>query len=518
MVQSTTQDWRAMMEAFTESLRSVLGDYVPSLLGAFAVLIVGWVVALILAGLVRGALRRTGLDRKLAARMFGEDRSRSGHVERWGGRIVFYPLMLLVLVWFFQILQLNLIAQPLNSLLARLSEFLPRLIGALLLLLLAWIIAALLRRLVVRGMTAARIEERFGERAGIEMRDRVPLARSFGDAIYWLVLLLFLPAFFNILALEGILDPIEGMITTILGFLPNVFAAGLILTIGWFLARIIRRIVTSLLAAAGVDRLGERAGLATVAGGQHLSDILGLVLYVLVLIPVLIASLNALGLDAITQPASTMLSTVLESIPSIFAAALVLVLAYAVGRILSTLTSSLLAGIGFDTIPMRLGLSREPPHGDRTPSAIIGYLVLVGIMLFASIEAAGLLGFVTLADLVSQFISFAGQVILGLIIFGIGLYLAGLANRTILSSGSPQSGILARVAQVAIMLLAAAVGLRQMGLANEITNLAFGLLLGAVAGSVALSFGLGGRDIAQQQLKSWVDAMRGRGAGGGRGR
>lgn len=514
MVQTTVDYWRTMYENFMENFRAVIGDYVPLLLGAFVVLIVGWVVALIVAGLVRSALRRTGLDRRLAARIFDENGDRAGEIERWGGRIVFYPLMLLVLVWFFQILQLNLVAQPLNSLLDRLSEFLPRLAGALLLLLLAWVIATLLRRLVARGISAARIEERFGERAGVDVQDRVPLARSFADAVYWLVLLLFLPAFFSILALEGILDPIEAMITTVLGFLPNVFAAGLILTIGWFMARIIRRIVASLLAAAGIDRLGDRLGLTTIAGEKRLSDILGLVLYVLILIPVLIASLNALGLDAITQPASTMLSTVLESIPSIFAAALVLILAYAVGRILSTLTSNLLAGIGFDTIPARLGLSQDAPRDDRTPSAIIGYLVLVGIMLFASIEAAGLLGFVSLAELVSQFVTFAGQVILGLIIFGIGLYLAGLAARTILSSASPQSGVLARAAQIAIVLLAAAVGLRQMGLANEIINLAFGLLLGAVAVAAALAFGLGGRDIAQQQLKVWVDAIRGRGARG----
>jgi len=45
--------------------------------------------------------------------------------------------------------------------------------------------------------------------------------------------------------------------------------------------------------------------------------------------------------------------------------------------------------------------------------------------------------------------------------------------------------------------------LREMGFAEEIVNLAFGLLLGAVAVAAALAFGIGGRDEAASQLKTW---------------
>jgi hypothetical protein len=47
-----------------------------------------------------------------------------------------------------------------------------------------------------------------------------------------------------------------------------------------------------------------------------------------------------------------------------------------------------------------------------------------------------------------------------------------------------------------------------MGLANEIINLAFGLLLGAIAVAAALAFGLGGRDMAGRQLEGWVDSVK----------
>jgi small-conductance mechanosensitive channel len=310
------------------------------------------------------------------------------------------------------------------------------------------------------------------------------------------------------LALEGLLDPVQGMLDKALGFLPNIFAAGLILAIGWFVARIVQRIVSNLLAAVGVDRLSERVGLAKVLGKQQLSGVLGLVVYVLILIPVLVATLNALALDAITQPATNMLDDILTAFPVIFAAALLLAIAYVVGRVVSGLIANLLAGVGFDAILAKLGMGKEPEEGEQTPSQIVSYLVLVAIMLFASIEALRLLGFGSVAELVTSFTAFAGQVILGLIIFAIGLYLANLAAKTIKASGATQAGMLALVARVSILALAGAMALRGMGLANEIINLAFGLLLGAVAVAAALAFGLGGRDVASRELEAWVKSAK----------
>jgi hypothetical protein len=235
---------------------------------------------------------------------------------------------------------------------------------------------------------------------------------------------------------------------------------------------------------------------------------LGLVVYVLILIPVLIAALNALALEAITQPATNMLDTILGALPAVFAAGLVVAIAYVVGRVVAGLIANLLSGAGFDAVLTRMGLGKEPAEGERTPSEIVGYLVLVAIMLFASIEALRLLGFESVADLVTQFTAFANQVILGLIIFAIGLYLANLAAKTVQASEAAQAGLLAMAARVSVLVLAGAMGLRQMGLANEIINVAFGLLLGAIAVAVALAFGLGGRELAARELEEWLRSVK----------
>lgn len=497
------------MQVILGQIAQLVGAYIPSLIGALAILIIGWLVALVVSAIVRGALRRTTLDNQLARWIFGEE-AKAVEVERWIAKGVYYLILLFVLIAFFQALGLTLITQPLNQLLTQVFQYAPRLLGAGLLLLIAWIVASALKLIVSRVLSAAKLDERLGGQIGLEEEKSVPLTQTLANAVYWLVFLLFLPAVLNALALQGLLEPVQGMINKILSFMPNIFAAGLILVIGWFVARIVQQIVTNLLAAAGADRLSERVGVAPVLGKQRLSGLLGLVVYILILIPVLIAALNALALKAITQPASNMLNVILEAVPAIFAAILVVVIAYVVGRVLAGLITNLLTGVGFNAILARLGLGKEPSEGERTPSEIVGYLVLVAIMLFAAIEASRLLGFELLADLIAQFTVFAGQVILGLIIFSIGLYLANLAAKTVQTSGVAQAGLLALAARVSILVLASAIALRQMGLANEIINLAFGLLLGAIAVAVALAFGLGGREAAAREIEEWLRSVKSR--------
>ncbi|MGL5134940.1 MAG: mechanosensitive ion channel, partial [Planktothrix sp.] len=110
--------------------------------------------------------------------------------------------------------------------------------------------------------------------------------------------------------------------------------------------------------------------------------------------------------------------------------------------------------------------------------------------------------------IINQIIIIAGQVLIGVIVFAIGLYFANLAHDLILSSGTRQSSLLAQAARVAIIIFVGAMALQQMGIASDIVNLAFGLLLGAVAVAIAIAFGLGGRDVAGEQLRNFMSKFR----------
>jgi len=483
-------------------------DSALNFIGALALLLLGWIVALLIAGLIRGLLRRTTLDERVAGWLLGREGMKGVEVEKWIAKAVFYVILLFVLVAFFDNLGLNQTASSLNGILTPILDYIPRLIEAGFVLFLAWVVASAARLVVSRVLGAAKMDKKLEDQAGIHhAKGSASLTKTLGDALYWLMFLLFLPAVLSALELDGLLGPVENMTAEILNYLPNIIAAGAFFVIGWFIARIVQRIVTNLLAAVGIDALGERVGLTAVLGTHSLSHVLGTVVHILIIIPVLIAALDALDIDAITQPATNMLDTVFGAIPAVFAAIAIMLFAYVVGRVIGELVSNLLSNIGLNTVMTRLGMSNAIGKKWK-PSEIVGYLVGVAVVLFALVEAFELLGFTVLAGLAAEFIVFASHIIFGLVIFGIGLYLANVVSETIGGGKGKQSNFLANMARIAILVFAGAMALGQMGVADGIINIAFALLLGSIAIAIALAFGLGGRDVAARHLEEWSRSMK----------
>lgn len=119
----------------------------------------------------------------------------------------FYIVMLFVLVGFFQVLKLTMITEPINNRLDHLFAFVPQLIGAVLLLLIAWILASGLRLAVLKVLQTAKRDERL--RAEEERRS---FSNTLGDATCWLIFLLFLPAILDALKLPGLLQLVQTML------------------------------------------------------------------------------------------------------------------------------------------------------------------------------------------------------------------------------------------------------------------------------------------------------------------
>ena len=116
-------------------------------------------------------------------------------------------------------LQLTLITEPLRLLLGTVLAYLPRVLGAVVLLLVAWAIASLVRTLIVRALGATRLDERVADQT--EGQVRAPLGQTIGEVAYWLIFLLFLPLVVNALGLSLGTGPLADMIGLFLAFIPK---------------------------------------------------------------------------------------------------------------------------------------------------------------------------------------------------------------------------------------------------------------------------------------------------------
>ena len=499
----------------------------------FFILVLGWIVAHLAAWVVRRVLLKTQLDDKLLGLVMGRDAATDIHPERWISRAVFYLVMLFGLVAFFQMLGMTAVTTPLNAMMNQILIYLPKLLSAAVLLLLAWIVGSLLRRIVTVVLSRVNIEQCLAEPAGLETATESGLPQTIGNVVYWLTFLVLLPAILDVLGLQGLLQPVQQMMAKIIGFLPNLFAAALIMLIGWLGARIVQQVITNVLDATGINNFGRRVGLAAGLGIESLSGLAGTLSYAVILIFAAVAALESLNFEAISDPASSMLEGVLAAVPSILVAGGILLIGYLVARLVSRVVDDVLRQIGFNTLLQRLGIAevtvaeeRSPSIAeatsegdspsstvettfalDRPPSQLAGYLAMVAVLLFSAIEATAQLGFEELAGMFVTLTLLFGKIVFGVVIFGFGLYLAAVFGRIASRKGGVYGSILGAIVRVAIVALSLFMALGQMGIANEIITLAFGLILGSAAIAVAIAFGLGGRDLAQKQMEQWTQRL-----------
>ncbi len=479
-----------------------LADSISRLVVALVILFVGWLVALVVARVVRGLLRRVHLDERLAKATDAAEGEGLPLVS-WIGTATFWLILLVAIMGALQALGLTAIVTPINSMVDTVVDFLPKLLGAGILALAAHVLGSIARKLIITVAHSRRLDERLATTSGQD----TSLSEPLGDAAYYLVWLFFLPGILGALGLQSLLLPVMGMINQFMSFLPYLAAAAVMLIVGWFAARIVQRVVTGFLASAGVDGFADRIGVSKYMGGMTVSRLLGLISFVVVLIPVVTAALDALNLQSLTEPLTAMMDQVTTAIPSYFAAIAILVITYIVARWLLDIAVEILSGIGLNALPSVLGLSHKDTIGGRTLSRWLGDLALLIVMLLAAVQAAQVIGWTAVTVAIGGLGIQLVQVVIGLVIIAIGLYLANMAGRFVAGSDMPNKAALAMAARVAIIAFAGAMGLTAMGLAEQIVVLAFGLFFGAIAVAVALSFGLGGRDAAARQIDKWSDSL-----------
>ena len=517
-----------------------LGLSLIGLLKAIAIFIVGWIIAIVAKKFIQGILNKTDIDNRIAAAVSGQRGGDAIPIESWIANLFFWLIMLFVIIAALNTLQLQAVSAPLNTLLDQITGFIPKVLGAAFLLGIAWLVATIVKAIVTSALGALNLEQRLGLDSGTS--SDFSLTNTLGNALYWFIFLLFLPAVLNALQLNGTLEPIQDMLNQVLAMLPKILGAVIIAAVFWFVANIVKRIVSNLLAATGIDNIGRKFGLGRGGTGQPLSSIIGTIVFVLILIPGIISALEQLQIRAISEPATDMLNQVLDLMPKVFAAAVVLGFFYVASQFVAEFVTNILTGIGFNNLLQWLGISSsepgtgttpgesglgdpadlglaseqptmiqtEPTMGSKTPSELVGVLCQVGIMLVATLTAVDILEIPALQEVVAVILAIAAQVLIGVIVFAIGLYLANLAYNLILSSGTTQSRLLAQSARVAILILVGAMALNRIGIAPNIVNLAFGLILGGIAVAIALAFGLGGREVAKEELRSWVSSFKGK--------
>lgn len=479
------------MNPMYTSFNGYLGGPIGSIIGAILIFIIGWLVALGIAALVRGVLSKVNLNQRMNA-----STGKSYDLEGIISKIVFWFIFIIAISGALSQLNLNSISAPFANMVNQVLTFIPNLIAAIAVGVIGWVIATVARTAINAALAKTSMDERLSAKAGVK-----PMSSTIADMVYWFILLVVLTMVLGQLELDGLFAPLTNMVDKIFSFIPNILIAGVVFVVGYIIAKVVRGIVTNLVSTFDVQKLASRAGLSE---QNSLPNIAGSLAFLVIIIPTIIAALNALRIDVIARPATNMLNKIMDALPNIFMAAAILIVTFYVVRMVANIIKGLLENTQINQLPAKVGL--QETMGDKKISDLVGYAIIFFAMLFAAIAAADLLGFEAISAIITMFIAFGANIILGAVILFIGFWLANIIAGVVERS-EQGSQFLANIVRVLIMGLVLAMGLKAMGIADSIVNLAFGLTLGAVAVAFALSFGLGGQEAAARFLRKMQDKM-----------
>ncbi len=375
------------------------------------------------------------------------------------------------------------------------SDFLPDLLGALLVLLVGWLIARGIKALVVRLLRKTRWDEKVFGRS--EVGDtNVFLANIF----YYLIMIIVILIVLEILGIDQVLTPLENMMNEFLSFVPNIIGAVLIGFIGYILAKFVSNLIG--IGGSFLDKVVDKTGFQDT---DKLVSIIKKVVFIIIFVPFLIQAFNALQLEAISEPANDILYGFTEMLGEIIIAALVLSVFIWGGKFLADFLEDLFKSLGLDSLAEKIQI-QNMIGANQSLSKIIANLIYFFLVFFGVITAVEILGLDRLTEILNQILEVTGQIIFGLIILAIGNYISVMIYNTMTKSNN--NSFIASIVRWASLALFIAIALRTMGIANEIVELAFGLILGALAVAFALSYGLGGREAAGEHFREIIQKFK----------
>ena len=203
---------------------------------------------------------------------------------------------------------------------------------------------------------------------------------------------------------------------------------------------------------------------------------------------------------------------IVDFIPALLGAVIILLAGYLLAKVVEKLVYRGLRRVKLNQMLERGGVmeavERSGSHLD--PTRVVSGLVFWFIMFAVILLAGNALGLESLANVFSELVSYIPSVIAAVVIMIVGIVLGGFVGGLIMASAGGLHGgpALARVGRIGVIVLAVFMALQELGIATEIVTTAFAILFGAVALALALSFGLGNRELAGELTREWYERYR----------
>ena len=209
----------------------------------------------------------------------------------------------------------------------------------------------------------------------------------------------------------------------------------------------------------------------------------------------------------IMEPLNLFWSKFLEFLPNVLSSLILLILGIVCGVALKVLFSKILKAIGIDKFFERFGAPEFMKKGGvRDPLSMLLAKLLqwIVIIIFAGL-AMQTLRIPAVEKLLETFLLYLPNILVAVLMLLLGYLLGNFLGRAALiagvNAGIRISGTIGKLVQLSVFILAATIALEQLGIGRDTVVIAFAIIFGGVILSLAIAFGLGGRDAAKEYLE-----------------
>ncbi|MBR6257404.1 MAG: mechanosensitive ion channel [Lachnospiraceae bacterium] len=396
------------------------------------------------------------------------------------------------------------VVETLSNLLAKIVGSFGGVLAAVLLLVLAFIISSVVRNLVVNMLKKTKLAQLNMAQPGTQnvspLNTGIGIIDYIGKFVYLFVFLLFVPGIFTALGVSSIIAPITQLLSSVWGYVPNIFAAIIVLIAGSIIAKLVRELLIPVFQRLKVDELQQKFGIQADPNARF-SVTLAYIVYVFIMIPVVIVALQALNITAVSSPAVAMLSVVFSFIPQIVVAIVLIWIGALIGKFTGQIVSRLIASSGADAKVKEL-------VGDKAKNFVlsktVGLIVTIVLDTFFIVEGVAVLKLSVLTGIGERLIAYMPNVLAAVLILIAAFFCAAAVEKLMKKGGLKDYSIYAKAA---IIVVAVFMALNQLGIAAAIVNAAFVIVLAAIGIAFAIAFGVGGRKFAADQLEKLEKKM-----------
>jgi len=213
--------------------------------------------------------------------------------------------------------------------------------------------------------------------------------------------------------------------------------------------------------------------------------------------------------NTFTERLAQSFSLLSEFVPALFGALVILFAGYLLAKLVEKGTTRLLRRVKFNQLLEKGGVVQavERSGSHLNPAKVLANLLFWVVMFAVLMIAASAIGLDSLANVFTELVSYIPSVIAAIVIIILGIVLGGFVGGLIMASAGGLYGgpWLARIGRGGVIVLAVFMALQELGIATDIVTTAFAILFGAVALALALSFGLGNRELAGQVTREWYE-------------